>query len=453
MPLLIRRDADAAQARARGAAMLERVGLGASPRAPAGRAVGRRAPARRARARAGHRAALRARRRAHRQPRPPTAAQVFDLMLELNRGVGTALVIVTHDPELAARTDRTLHLVDGKLQRQRGRTRSAVRRRQWRARAASPLSTRPGSDRASATGTRSRRCATAASARRASRSAAGAIALAVVVVQRDRLAAGRCRRPGSTSGRSSWKIRNISAVQRPMPLTSTSARDQRLVVERRPAPRIERGRTRSAARGRAGSRPCARTGRSGAASAMRVRPTRGPDRVGNGAAPPPARPRRRQRSQIDLRRLHRDLLADDRARQRGERVAAAREVDAGIAADQPLQHAVARARASRRARPSSAASSRRSRSRARAAARAGATPRRRGSASRGARPPSRRGERHREQHEPSASGLPSSAIQWRGRHEAGEPATDGGGSTAMPAARRERTGGRTRRRRGRAERW
>jgi lipoprotein-releasing system ATP-binding protein len=43
------------------------------------------------------------------------AEAVFDLMLELNQVIGTALIIVTHDAELAAKTDRTLHLVDGVL--------------------------------------------------------------------------------------------------------------------------------------------------------------------------------------------------------------------------------------------------------------------------------------------------------------------------------------------------
>lgn len=44
------------------------------------------------------------------------AAQVFDLMIDLNREFGTSLILVTHDPLLAQRMDRSVTLVDGQIQ-------------------------------------------------------------------------------------------------------------------------------------------------------------------------------------------------------------------------------------------------------------------------------------------------------------------------------------------------
>ncbi len=44
-----------------------------------------------------------------------TAATVFGLMMELNQRLGTALIIVTHDPELAQKAGRVLSITDGVL--------------------------------------------------------------------------------------------------------------------------------------------------------------------------------------------------------------------------------------------------------------------------------------------------------------------------------------------------
>jgi putative ABC transport system ATP-binding protein len=44
-----------------------------------------------------------------------TGDEIMDLLLELNRARGVTLILVTHDPDIAARTGRVVHILDGQL--------------------------------------------------------------------------------------------------------------------------------------------------------------------------------------------------------------------------------------------------------------------------------------------------------------------------------------------------
>ena len=47
--------------------------------------------------------------------------EIMDLLINLNKGSGTTLIIVTHDPSVAARARRVIHLYDGLIAKDNGK--------------------------------------------------------------------------------------------------------------------------------------------------------------------------------------------------------------------------------------------------------------------------------------------------------------------------------------------